>query len=87
MASFTIQTTTPYNLLWLDYGKYFSKSQALSHSRRDSPREGVDRAPAEEEERKSLLDEGHELDRKKHAEKAGRQKLPPETVKRIEKGG
>ncbi len=43
--------------------------------------------PAEEQERKSLLDEGHELDRKKHAEKAGRQKLPPETVKRIEKGG
>ncbi len=24
-----IQTTTPYNLLWLDYGKYFFKSQAF----------------------------------------------------------
>ena len=29
---FTIQTTTPYNLLWLDYGKYFHESQVLFHS-------------------------------------------------------
>jgi hypothetical protein len=33
VAFFSIQTTTPYNLLWLNYGKIFFKSQVFFHPR------------------------------------------------------
>jgi hypothetical protein len=59
VAFFTIQTTTPYNLLWVDYGKYFLKSQVLFHSfftTLDSPCEGDERTPADQEDGKIVME-------------------------------
>jgi len=80
VAFFTIQTTTPYNLLWLDYGKYFSKSQALFHPRRGSPSKGFKEPRVEEQRRKIAVGRGTNRMTGKDAEKAGHKELPQESI-------